>query len=107
YWLREKKSANAEVDYVISQGNKVLPVEVKSGKSGSLKSLQQFVLKKHTTAAIRFDLNLPTIQEVSHIAATSNGNKRVNYKLLSLPLYMVEELPRLIDCLLFQPAVKA
>ena len=50
---------------------KVLPVEVKSGKSGSLKSLQQFVLKKHVTAAIRFDLNLPTIQEISHITATS------------------------------------
>ena len=98
YWLREKKSANAEVDYVISRGNKVLPVEVKSGKSGSLKSLQQFVLKKNNNTAIRFDLNLPTIQDVSHITATSDGNKSVNYKLLSLPLYMVEELPRFIDC---------
>lgn len=100
YWLREKKSANAEVDYIISQANKVLPVEVKSGKSGSLKSLQQFVLKKNSNTAIRFDLNLPTIQDVSHITATSDGNKPVTYKLLSLPLYMVEELPRLIDCLL-------
>ena len=99
YWLREKKSANAEVDYVISQANKVLPVEVKSGKSGSLKSLQQFVLKNNNNTAIRFDLNLPTILDVSHITATSNGNKTVNYKLLSLPLYMVEELPRFIDCL--------
>ena len=99
YWLREKKSSNAEVDYVISRGNKVLPVEVKSGKSGSLKSLQQFVLKKNNNTAIRFDLNVPTIQDVSHITTTSNGNKSVNYKLLSLPLYMVEELPRFIDCL--------
>ncbi len=39
YWLRESKSANAEVDYVVSQGNLILPIEVKAGKSGSLKSL--------------------------------------------------------------------
>lgn len=34
YWLRERKSSNAEVDYVIGSGGLVLPVEVKSGTSG-------------------------------------------------------------------------
>ncbi|SLM30302.1 conserved hypothetical protein [Desulfamplus magnetovallimortis] len=97
YWLREKKSANAEVDYVISHGNSVFPVEVKSGKSGTLKSLQQFVLNKNTPLAVRFDLNPPSIQEISHITAGADGNQRVDFTLLSLPLYMVEELPRLID----------
>ena len=32
YWLRESKSANAEVDYVTASGNKIIPIEVKSGK---------------------------------------------------------------------------
>ncbi|MDM8536786.1 ATP-binding protein [Desulfobacterales bacterium HSG17] len=97
YWLREGKSANAEVDYVISQGNLILPVEVKNGKSGSLKSLHQFVLQKKTDIAVRFDMNMPGIQEVEHTAATKLGNDTASFELLSLPLYMVEELPRLID----------
>ncbi|QTA80898.1 DUF4143 [Desulfonema limicola] len=97
YWVREGKSANAEVDYVISQGNLILPVEVKSGKSGSLKSLHQFVLQKQADIAVRFDMNMPGLENVEHLAASSQGNKKAGFKLLSLPLYMVEELPRLLD----------
>jgi len=97
YWLRESKSANAEVDYVISQGNLILPVEVKAGKSGALKSLQQFALKKRTDLAIRFDLNMPTLQHVSFTTRNKTGNEPVAFKLLSLPLYLVEELPNIVD----------
>ena len=32
YWVREAKSSNAEVDYLIPCHSKVLPIEVKSGK---------------------------------------------------------------------------
>lgn len=39
YWSREARSSNAETDYLIEKNGKVVPVEVKSGKSGSLKSL--------------------------------------------------------------------
>ncbi len=38
-WIRMEKSSGAEVDYLLSRNGKVVPVEVKSGKSGSLKSL--------------------------------------------------------------------
>ncbi|MBA4368556.1 MAG: AAA+ family ATPase [Desulfobacterium sp.] len=97
YWLREGRSSNAEVDYVFSHGNLVLPVEVKSGKEGSLKSLQQFVLNKKTKLAVRFDLNMPGLQNLSYNANIGGKNKPVEFTLLSLPLYMVEELPRLIE----------
>jgi len=97
YWLRESKSANAEVDYVVSRGNRILPVEVKAGKSGSLKSLQQFVLHKKAKLVVRFDLNRPNLQEVSHITRTGMGNQPVAFSLLSLPLYLVEELPRILE----------
>ncbi len=30
YWLNESKNANAEVDFVVSQGNLIMPVEVKA-----------------------------------------------------------------------------
>lgn len=35
YWAREQRSSNAEVDYIIAGSGKVMPVEVKAGKSGS------------------------------------------------------------------------
>ncbi|MCP4682042.1 MAG: ATP-binding protein [Desulfobacterales bacterium] len=97
YWLRESKSANAEVDYVIARGNQVIPIEVKSGKSGTLKSIQQFVLNKHAPLAVRFDMNPPSLQNINHAARTRYGSQAISYNLLSLPLYMVEELTRILD----------
>jgi len=97
YWLREGKSSNAEVDYVISQGNLIVPIEVKAGKSGALKSLQQFVFRKRVELAVRFDLNPPSVQDVKNVIRTQEGNREVEYTLVSLPLYMVEELPRILD----------
>lgn len=97
YWLREGKTANAELDYVISRGNWVIPVEVKSGKSGSLKSLHQFMHQKKLNLAVRFDLNPPSYQDVSHTIITAEGSAEVKFSLISLPLYAVEQLPRIID----------
>ena len=97
YWLREGKSSNAEVDFAIAVANQIIPIEVKAGKSGTLKSLQQFVLKKNTTLCIRFDLNPPGIQQVTHALKTTIGSESVTFTLLSFPLYLVEELPRIID----------
>jgi uncharacterized protein len=53
YWSREAKRAEAEVDYVIAWGAEVLPVEVKSGSTGRLKSLRQFMLEKNSKVGIR------------------------------------------------------
>jgi predicted AAA+ superfamily ATPase len=97
YWLREGKSANAEVDYVIAQGNLILPIEVKAGKSGSLKSLHQFAFQKKAELVVRFDLNKPGIQNVQHLATTMKGTQPVQFRLLSLPLYLIEILPHIID----------
>ncbi len=53
YWHREAKSSNAEVDYVISFREKIIPVEVKSGKKGAMKSLRIFMDEKNTEKGIR------------------------------------------------------
>lgn len=97
YWLREVKSAGAEVDFVTASGNQVIPIEVKAGKSGSLKSLQQFALNKHAALCVRFDLNPPDIGQITHAVRMNSGSIPVSYTLLSLPLYLVEELPRILD----------
>ncbi len=39
YWQREKKGTAAEVDYVIQHEDQIIPLEVKAGKTGALKSL--------------------------------------------------------------------
>lgn len=95
YWLREGRSSNAEVDFVLQLGNQIVPVEVKAGKSGALKSLLQFVHQKATPAAIRFDLNLPSLQKVRHSIRQASDTVEVSFDLLSLPLYMAEEVERI------------
>lgn len=96
YWLREGKRANAEVDFVVPMGNRIFPIEVKAGKSGSLKSLLQFVLSKGQPVVCRFDLNLPSRQEVTHHLRQQEGSKPVRFTLVSLPLYGVEGLSALL-----------
>ena len=39
YWSRDAKSSNAEVDYLLQKSGEIIPVEVKSGASGRLRSL--------------------------------------------------------------------
>lgn len=97
YWLRQRKSANAEVDYVVSRGRHVVPVEVKAGKSGTLRSVLQFVLEKRVDVAVRFDLNPPSRQRVCHHLRHADGTERVECTLISLPLYLVDQLARIID----------
>lgn len=43
YWAREAKSSTAEVDYLMVRKGRVFPLEVKAGKSGSLKSLHRYL----------------------------------------------------------------
>lgn len=43
YWHRESPSSNAEVDLLFTKGNMVVPVEIKSGQKGGLKSMQVFL----------------------------------------------------------------
>jgi hypothetical protein len=94
--LNESKNANAEVDFVVSQGNLLVPVEVKAGKSGSLKSLHLFCGRRHLKHAVRFDLSPPSLQEVNTSVTDKRGNDLPScYDLHSMPLYAVEKLPKL------------
>ncbi len=56
YWQRETASSNAEVDYVIQSKQNIIPIEVKSAKKGSMRSLYQFLKDKNRNFGIRFSL---------------------------------------------------
>ena len=92
YWSREKRQSSAEVDYVVSLGNQIVPIEVKAGTTGRLKSLHAFMLEKHRSFGLRFNTNVPSLLETA--ARLPNG-EQLDYRLLSLPLYMVGQARRL------------
>ena len=99
YWLREGRATNAEVDYVAAFDGRVVPIEVKAGTSGSLKSLHQFVAEKGVSLAVRFAAAPPSIQTVRTSVQRGGTRTDVTYRLISLPLYLVERLPSLLAAL--------
>ena len=78
-------------------GGRIVPIEVKAGRAGTLKSLHQFVFENRVPFAIRFHADLPALQTVDTEIRRGHGAERVHCRLLSLPLYLVQRLPRIID----------
>jgi uncharacterized protein len=93
YYIRTKKGSQAEIDYIIQHQARVFPIEVKSGASGSLKSLHQFMAERNLNTAIRIysDKLLKTMVDVK----TTTG-KRARYSLISIPFYLTGEIERLL-----------
>ena len=79
FWARDGEGS-AEVDYVIISNGNIYPLEVKSGKVGKLKSLQQFLLEHPCKIGIR----------------ASTAPLSLEKNVLSVPLYMLSELQRLL-----------
>ncbi len=92
YWQREKLNSSAEVDYIIQHENQVIPIEVKAGTTGSLKSLREFVKEKKISLAVRVNSDKPSIV-ITQIADQATP---LHYKLLSLPFYLLGQVHRLI-----------
>lgn len=74
FWQRQERSSNAEVDYLIQRGRQIVPVEVKSGAPGTLKSLRLF-LDEH--------------KRLRHGVRLSALNYEAADRLFSMPLYAV------------------
>lgn len=79
FWVREAAHSAAEVDFVIAIGSRIIPVEIKSGAAGRLKSLRIFIEEKKTSFGIRIS-QAPLSFE--------NG-------VLSIPFYLIGEVERL------------
>src|SRR6185437_2700898 len=92
YWVREARNAAAEIDYVIAQGQQIIPVEIKAGKTGTLRSLQGFLREKHRSFALRFNADWPSLG----VTALPGVGAKSDYELLSLPMYLVGQTRRLL-----------
>lgn len=75
YWHREAKSSNAEVDFLCVKNNAIIPVEVKSGTQGGMKSLHLF---------------LSTHPESPYGLKISEGYFGQQPSLVEIPLYGIE-----------------
>ncbi len=96
YWHREQKNANAEVDYLRACEDQIVPVEVRAGSPGSLKSLQVFLAEKKRRFATRLNMDKPSIGTFKATISSRKETHDLTYTLLSLPLYMAGQLDRLI-----------
>ncbi len=92
YWNREKRQSSSEINFVISMAESIIPIEVKAGKTGTLKSLNVFLKEKGLDFGVRFNTDKPSICDARFSLAGSTGT----FRLLSLPSYMIEELRRII-----------
>ena len=55
-WQREKRQGNAQIDYLIQQGEQIVPVEVKAGTQGAMQSMRLFMAEKNINKGIRTSL---------------------------------------------------
>jgi hypothetical protein len=92
YWQREG-GRPGEVDYLVVVEGRIVPVELKSGAAGSMKSLHQFMFDKRLDLAARCDANPPSVMDVS--VTTTRGDP-VSYRLLSLPPYLLWALAKAV-----------
>ena len=82
FWVRQKKQSDAEVDYLISYNDLLIPVEIKAGKTGKLRSLMEFIDASPHSFAIRVYSGRLSIDKIHTI-------KGKEFKLLNLPFYLV------------------
>lgn len=79
FWEREKKDSSAEVDYVLPIGSHIIPIEVKAGSTGKLRSIYVFMEEKASPFGIRICSSLP----------------RKSHPIITLPFYLISQLQRL------------
>lgn len=85
FWVREKTDSSAEVDYILPYNGKLIPIEVKSGSIGKLRSLHQFVDHAPHKVAVRVWQGAYSVEKVKTIAGTV-------FTLLNLPFYLVHRM---------------
>lgn len=81
FWVREKMQASSEVDLIINCKNLIIPIEIKSGSTGSLRSLHEFINRSGHRYAIRIYAGEFKIEEHKTLA----GKK---YVLMNMPYYL-------------------
>ncbi len=94
YWQRQSKNSQAEIDYLTIHNQTVVPIEVKAGMKGGMKSLWLFMREKELTNAIR--CSLENYGEFT-FTDTECSNAQRNVKIC--PLYAISRLSAILECI--------
>ena len=89
FWTREERNAQAEVDFLFPFNDKLIPVEVKSSASGSLRSLHQFMNLAPHKIAIRVNSGKLKIEHTK----TNTGKE---FRLINLPFYLIGQIEKVL-----------
>jgi hypothetical protein len=90
FWVREKKQSSAEVDFVYPYQGWLVPVEVKSGSIGKLRSLHQYMDQAPHRMAVRVWNGPRSVEKARTISGTE-------FTLLSLPFYLIHRIDRELE----------
>jgi predicted AAA+ superfamily ATPase len=80
FWTRDKNQSNAEVDFVLNINDKIIPIEVKSGSSGRLRSLHAFINASTQSTAVRIYGGKHSVEQLK----TIDGKQ---FTLINIPWY--------------------
>jgi hypothetical protein len=95
FWMREKKGATAEVDFVYQREGTIIPIEVKSGANSHLRSMQSFMrMEGAGMIGVRVWPGAFSVDEVK-VQQTD-----ATYRLINVPFYLIGSLDRILDRLL-------
>ena len=87
YWVRQAKNSLAEIDYLLSRDMKVLPLEVKAGVQGGMKSLWDFMRDKKLSQAIRCSL-----EDFGHFDYIDSKAENAVRHVEIVPLYAISQI---------------
>lgn len=90
FWVRDEKGTSSEVDIVYPYKNMLIPIEVKAGASGRLRSLHEFIDRCPHSIAVRLYFGKIEVNNLT----TRTGKK---YKLLNLPYFLAGWLEEYLD----------
>ena len=89
YWARDTKNAQAEVDFVVTFNGLLVPVEVKSGATGKLRSLHRFMDMAPHTWAVRIYSGKLNVELANTLAGKA-------YTLINIPFYLTGRLEKVL-----------
>ncbi|NMC37427.1 MAG: DUF4143 domain-containing protein [Bacteroidales bacterium] len=90
FWVREKANSNAEVDLLHIHGKSLIPIEIKSGGHGKLRSLHQFIEQTTHKYGVRLLANKFSVESVK----TPSG---IPFLLMNLPYYASTRIPQYVE----------
>ena len=92
FWIRDKKGATAEVDFVWQEGTDIIPIEVKAGTNSHLRSLHVFVNQSdRPVVAVRVWSGPLSVQD-----AQTPAPEKKPFRLVNLPFYYAGQLDKVI-----------